>query len=560
MTTKHEIITKRQKEVLTIIYDNLITAGFPPSFSELKEKLNVSSNQTILDIFSILEKKNLISREEGSARGIKILRKGYKTINAKPLAPVVGITSAGSFTEAIEEIDAWKPLSKDVETIADNVLIVRVMGDSMINANINDGDLILFKKTNEVVSGDIVLVQTPDGTTVKRFISQHKPPHKFLKPENPKYQNISFTNEMEIIGKMVKKDNVLPGQKGHFIETVDNWKEKFLNRIVCGDSHFLLQEIPSNSVNLVITSPPYFQQRDYDGLGIGNEKRTEEYLDNLLKIFNECVRITKDDGSIIFNLGDKYENSSLLMVPHKFAIEAIKKNPIKLVNIITWVKLNPTPRQFKRRLVSSTEPFFHFVKNDSYYYDVDSFMEHKNLLRSKSNGGNKIGQRYFELIEKSSLSEKERQQSQKELLEVIQEVKSNKIESFRMKIRGMHSEPFGGQEGGRKIQLEKKGFTIIKILGNGLKKDVIECPVETIKGSKHPAIYPEYIIQELIKLLTRKGDIVIDPFTGSGTTAVAAKKLKRDYIGIDISPNYCKYAECKLKDIKTENNLLEFLI
>lgn len=339
-----------------------------------------------------------------------------------------------------------------------------------------------------------------------------------------------------------------------------NWKERFLNKIICGDSFQLLQGIPNNFINLVVTSPPYFQQRDYDGLGIGNEKRVEEYLNNLLKIFKECVRVTKDDGSIIFNLGDKYENSSLLMVPHKFAIEAIKENPINLVNIITWVKLNPTPRQFKRRLVSSTEPFFHFVKNDSYYYNIDSFMDHKNLLRPKNNSGNKIGQGYFELIEKSTLSEKEKQQAKRELLEVIQEIKSNKIESFRMKIRGLHSEPFGGQEGGRKIQLEKKGFTIIKILGNGLKKDVIECPVETIKGSKHPAIYPEYIIQELIMLLTKKGDTVLDPFIGSGTTAAAAKKLNRDYIGIDINPNYCKNAERKLKDIKTQNNLLEFLI
>lgn len=200
-----EAITKRQKEVLRTIYNSLITAGFPPSFSELKEKLDVSSNQTILDIFSILEKKNLISREEGSARGIKILKRGYGAINVRPLAPVVGVTSAGSFTEAIEEIDAWQPLSKDVETIADDVMIVRVMGDSMINAGIEDGDLILLKKTSEFVSGDIVLAQTLDGTTVKRFISQDKPPYVFLKPENPKYKNIPFSDEMKIIGKMIKK-------------------------------------------------------------------------------------------------------------------------------------------------------------------------------------------------------------------------------------------------------------------------------------------------------------------------------------------------------------------
>lgn len=202
-----EAITKRQKEVLRIIYDNLITAGFPPSFSELKEKLKISSNQSLLDMFSILEKKNLISRKEGSARGIKILKRGYKEISSRPLAPVVGFTSAGSFTEAIEEINAWQPLSKDVETIADDVMVVRVMGDSMINADINDGDLILFKKTTRFISGDIVLAQTPDGTTVKRFISQKKSPCVFLKPENPKYSNILFTDEMRLVAKMIKKLN-----------------------------------------------------------------------------------------------------------------------------------------------------------------------------------------------------------------------------------------------------------------------------------------------------------------------------------------------------------------
>ena len=202
---KKETITERQKEVLQIIYDNIKDFGFPPSFSELKEGLNISSNQSLLDFFSVLERKNLIIREQGSARGIKILKRGYKAINATPLAPIVGTTSAGGFIEAIEEMDAWVPLSKETETISDNVIVTRVIGDSMIKAGIEDGDLILFKKTNEFSSGDIVLAQTPDGTTVKRFISEDKPPYIYLKPENPKYKIILFTDEMTIIGKMIKK-------------------------------------------------------------------------------------------------------------------------------------------------------------------------------------------------------------------------------------------------------------------------------------------------------------------------------------------------------------------
>ena len=75
----------------------------------------------------------------------------------------------------------------------------------MIKAGIEDGDLILFEKTKEFSSGDIVLAQTPDGTTVKRFISQDKSPYTYLKPENPEYKIILFTDEMKMIGKMIKK-------------------------------------------------------------------------------------------------------------------------------------------------------------------------------------------------------------------------------------------------------------------------------------------------------------------------------------------------------------------
>lgn len=335
---------------------------------------------------------------------------------------------------------------------------------------------------------------------------------------------------------------------------------EFLNSIVCGDNLELIKKLPDEGVNLVITSPPYYKQRDYgNGKGIGNEDTVEEYIENLLKVFHECVRIVKNDGSVVFNLGDKYEDGNLLLVPYRFAIEVLKKEPVKLVNNITWEKLNPTPRQYKRRLVSSTEPFFHFVKSDNYYYDINAFMNHLDVTKKKNSSGNNIGKKYFELIKESSLSNEEKLQAVEELTKVIKEVKEGKIDSFRMKIRGIHSPAFGGQEGGRKIQLEKKGFTVIKIFGNALKRDIIESPVETIKGCKHPAVYPEYVIQELLKLLTRKGDIVMDPFMGSGTTAVICKKLGRNYIGFEINLDYCKYAEERLKNTTYEPTM-EFLI
>lgn len=327
-----------------------------------------------------------------------------------------------------------------------------------------------------------------------------------------------------------------------------------IDQILCGDSFELIKTLPDASVHLVITSPPYYRQRDYGG-GMGNEETLQAYLDNLLSLFGECLRVLKDDGSIVFNLGDKYEDSSLLLVPYRFAIEASERYAVTLVNAITWVKSNPTPRQFKRRLVSSTEPFFHFVKSSHYYYNMDAFMQSP-AKPPKVRGGAKVGQGYFELIEKSELSEVQKKQARQALLEVIQEVQSGKIESFRMKIRGLHSEPFGGQAGGRQIQLENNGFTIIRIHGNPLKKDVIEAAVESLKQSNHPAIYPVRLVSEFLHLLTRPEDIVLDPFMGSGTTAVACKLLNRHYIGFELNDAYCRTAIERIENQQLPTPLL----
>lgn len=334
----------------------------------------------------------------------------------------------------------------------------------------------------------------------------------------------------------------------------------FWNEIVCGDSVDLLKLIPANSVDLVITSPPYFQQREYNGGGIGNEKKTEDYIAALMRVFRECIRVIKPTGSVIFNVGDKYEDSSLLLMPYRFAIAATEQCDVTLVNNVTWVKTNPTPRQFKRRLVSSTEPFFHFVKSQEYKYFLDEFLKPSDEPKPNGNGngaGENVGKRYFSLIEQSKLSPKQKEMARSALEEVIEEVQNGEIQGFRMKIRGIHSEPFGGQDGGRKIQLDKNGFTIIRIYGNPLKKDVLTTPVESLKNCPHPAIYPVKIVEEFIRLLTQRGDIVLDPFVGSGSTAVAAFQTERVYIGFDISEEYCLYAQKRLSSIKHQLSLWE---
>ena len=327
-----------------------------------------------------------------------------------------------------------------------------------------------------------------------------------------------------------------------------------LNKIVCGDNAELIKQIPSNTIDLVITSPPYFKQRDY-GSELGTEDALEKYILALLKILRECVRVIKPTGSIVFNLGDKYEESSLLLVPYRFAIAATDKFEVQLVNEITWVKTNPTPRQFKRRLVSSTEPFFHFVKSANYQYFIDEFSKREETAKTNGNGGTNVGKSYFELIEKSELTVEQKELARLRLSEIIEEVRSGKIQGFRMKIRGIHSEPFGGQDGGRKIQLDKNGFTLIRIHGNPLKKDVITSSVESLKDCPHPAIYPSSIVEEFLNLLTKEDDIVLDPFIGAGSTAIAAIKKNRNFIGFEINADYCDFANKRIEQATQQKRL-----
>ncbi|MCD6225466.1 site-specific DNA-methyltransferase [bacterium] len=335
-----------------------------------------------------------------------------------------------------------------------------------------------------------------------------------------------------------------------------NWQTKYINKIVCGDALKLLKEIPSETVTLTVTSPPYFQQREYENGGIGNEKSVEEYIDKLISILKEIVRITKNNGSIVFNLGDKYDDDGgLLLVPYKFAQEAINKCNLKLINSLLWIKPNPTPRQFKKRLVNAYEPFFIFVKSRDYIFNLDEFNKTKkraNINRRHT----RIGEKYFELIDKSDLKEEEKKQAKLELIKAIEQVKTGEIYSFRMKIRGIHALPFGGQNGGRLYHIKNKGFTIIKIHGNSLKPDYMINSVATIKGAKHPAIFPLDLVKEIVKLLSNRGDIVLDPFVGSGTTAIAALQLDRKFIGIDIRKKYCEYAKERIKNLHYQKTLL----
>lgn len=197
-------ITQKQLDALNLIYQNIKNSGFPPSMAEMREELKVVSNQSIINLLKALEEKGYIKREGGLARGLKILPKGYKALNTDPLVPVVGESSCGPFIEATQEIGNWivmPGLANEVKTSDDKMFVIQVNGDSMINANIYDGDMLLVKQSREFKNGDIVVARSDDGTTVKRFVAENK--RAYLKPENPAYKNIPIFEDTYFDGKVI---------------------------------------------------------------------------------------------------------------------------------------------------------------------------------------------------------------------------------------------------------------------------------------------------------------------------------------------------------------------
>ena len=195
--------TKRQKELLDVIYQYIKDTGYPPTFEEMREGLKVSSNQSVIDLLVKLEKQRIIKKNESAARGLAILPLGYEVLGKPPLVAFLGFTSAGSPMETIEISGEWESVGSDAAKLKGEVYLLKISGNSMINASIEDGDVVLVQKQKEFVSGDIVLAQIGIESTVKRFISQDKAPYVYLKPENPNYPNILFKADTKLEGKVI---------------------------------------------------------------------------------------------------------------------------------------------------------------------------------------------------------------------------------------------------------------------------------------------------------------------------------------------------------------------
>ena len=324
-----------------------------------------------------------------------------------------------------------------------------------------------------------------------------------------------------------------------------------------GNAIALLATFPSACIDCALTSPPYWGQRAYTSGGIGFEATWQEYIDNLLMLFKELHRVLKTTGSFWLNIGDAYQQKTLLGLPWRVALAMTDTQGWILRNSIIWNKVKGGPDHAKDKLRNVHEHVFHFVKTDHYYYDVDA-------IRSKPGQSRVVngaivsatgvsGVRYRRQIELSTaLNHSEQGAAFRALDAILEEVRLGKLADFRMIIRGQQRATHSDSErvSGRARELAARGYYFLKYHPNGSKpSDVWDIlPEDTQKRSLHFAPYPEDLCKIPLLATCPESGTVLDPFTGTGTTNFVAFALGRKSIGIDISDEYLTVARdrCRL--------------
>lgn len=291
-------------------------------------------------------------------------------------------------------------------------------------------------------------------------------------------------------------------------------------RILLGDALEGLRTLEPESVHACVTSPPYYNLRDYGVAGqIGAEATPEEFVEKLVEVFREVRRVLRPDGTLWVNIGDSYATRSgnqpptntrnscghtekrtppgykykdLIGVPWLLAF-ALRADGWYLRQDIIWNKSNCMPESVRDRCTKSHEYIFLLSKSERYYFDPQAIREPagtKGNARSFRGGGAYTGGRSF----------------------------NNSAEVAR----------------------ESHG-NVKNDTGTRNKRDVWTVSTTGFRGA-HFAVFPEKLIEPCILAGCPEGGTVLDPFTGSGTTGVVAKRLGRNFVGCEINPDYAKMA------------------
>lgn len=193
-------ITKKQEEILTYIKNEILNRGFPPSVREICEAVQLKSTSSVHAHLESLEKNGYIRRDPTKPRTIEILDDNFNLTRREMVnVPIIGTVAAGQPILAVENIENYFPIPTEYMPNQQSFLL-KVKGESMINAGILDGDHVLVKQQTTANNGDIVVALLEDSATVKTFYKENG--HIRLQPENDALDPIIVHGDLQILGKV----------------------------------------------------------------------------------------------------------------------------------------------------------------------------------------------------------------------------------------------------------------------------------------------------------------------------------------------------------------------
>ncbi|MGM8216229.1 transcriptional repressor LexA [Bacillaceae bacterium W0354] len=196
-------LSSRQKAIFEFIVARVREKGYPPSVREIAEAVGLASSSTVHGHLSRLEEKGYIRRDPTKPRAIEITYDAYNSVNERKAmyAPLIGKVTAGEPITAIENIEEYIPIPANITASEEDLFALTIQGESMIEAGIHDGDIVIVRKQPSANNGDIVVAMTEeDEATVKRFFKDKD--HYRLEPENSTMEPI-ILESVTILGKVI---------------------------------------------------------------------------------------------------------------------------------------------------------------------------------------------------------------------------------------------------------------------------------------------------------------------------------------------------------------------
>ena len=308
------------------------------------------------------------------------------------------------------------------------------------------------------------------------------------------------------------------------------------NTIIVGDARERLRELPAASIDCVITSPPYFAARDYGhARQIGHEAKVEAWVRELQTVFSEVARVLKPSGALWLNLGDGYARvpsegaprKSLLLAPERLVL-ALTGDGWLLRNKVIWAKTNPMPSSTSDRLSCTYEVFYFLTRSKHYYFDLDAIRAPHRTTQFQTT---RDPQRLYPPAGTGAPIRPGRSQNSNGGLS-------------RLKARGLVGHPLG-KNPGDVWALPTAGYRgahfatfPVRLVERPL---LATCPSSVCTVCGKPTQFRRCQCQARF----RPG-LVLDPFLGSGTVAIAAEQLNRDWLGVELSPAYAELARARI--------------